>query len=373
MDIEAILKKISYGLILSFIILGILFSSGGFDSIGKMFLNTNLPGFNDNAEENALMKYEEDKENKEDKKDKKEEAVFNDKDLVEGNNEITELIGIGDVVFQDESDTEQAEAPKPPPSVPVNLELLANLEELKKNYYIVDKKTGMSSDYFNVNKFMSENLKINKENDKPKILVFHTHSKEMFKDSNTADLNEGIVGAGTRLCQRLEEKGLKTIHITDSFDVVNGKTQIIGAYERMEPKIRQVLSNNPSVELVIDLHRDGVNENTHLVQTINGKATAQIMFFNGLCRLNQNGKLNELNSLKNPYIPTNLALSFNMKKTADEMYPGLARRIYLNAYRYSLHMMPKSTLIEVGAQTNTKQEIYNAVDLLSEILYNVIC
>ncbi len=359
MRIEQILKKISYGLILSFIIIAVVFCSGGFDSLMQTLLSLNLPGLNSRAE--TLLKYEQSQE------------IFNENDFTEGDGQMTELIGIGDVVFQQEDDNLNQNKENNPPNPPPNIQLLKNLEKLKQNYYIVDKKTAMSSDYFDIDKFMAVNLKIQKQEDKPKILVFHTHSREMFKDSNTSDLNEGIVGAGTRLCQKLEQKGIKTIHITDSFDVVNGKSQITGAYERMEPKIRQVLADNPSVEVAIDLHRDGVNENTHLVETINGKQTAQIMFFNGLCRLNQNGALNELTSLKNPYIPTNLALSFNMKKTADEMYPSLTRKIYLNAYRYSLHMLPKSMLIELGAQTNTKEEIYNAVDLLSEILYSVLC
>lgn len=357
MDIERLLKKIGLGIILSIISLTLIYSLKGVNSVGELFLKSTLPLGNSSI--NPLMKYDSSQE------------VFNENEIVENGGELTELIGIGDVVFQSEEDMTEATSFEKQ-TVSTNLELLKNLEYLKKNYYIVDKKTGMSSDYFDINKFMSTDLKIKKE-DKPKILVFHTHSKEMFKDSKAGDINEGIVGAGTRLCQRLEEKGIKTIHITDSFDVVNGKSQILGAYERMEPKITQVLKDNPSVEVVIDMHRDGVNENTHLVQTINGKATAQIMFFNGLCRLNQNGKLNEINSLKNPYISTNLALSFNMKKTADELYPKLSRKIYLNAYRYSLHMKPKSMLVEVGAQTNTKQEIYNAIDLLAEVLYKVLC
>ena len=35
-------------------------------------------------------------------------------------------------------------------------------------------------------------------------------------------------------------------------------------------------------------------------------------------------------------------------------------------------MMPRSTLIEVGAQTNTKEEIHNAMEPLAEILASVI-
>ena len=68
----------------------------------------------------------------------------------------------------------------------------------------------------------------------------------------------------------------------------------------------------------------------------------------------------------------NLAFSFTMKYAADKMYPGYARKNYLNAYRYSLNMLPKSLLVEVGAQTNTQQEAMNAMEPLAEILVNVI-
>ena len=61
-----------------------------------------------------------------------------------------------------------------------------------------------------------------------------------------------------------------------------------------------------------------------------------------------------------------------MQRTANEQYPDFTRKIYINAYRYSLHMMPKSLLIEVGAQTNTKEEVYNSMEILGEILAEVI-
>ena len=54
------------------------------------------------------------------------------------------------------------------------------------------------------------------------------------------------------------------------------------------------------------------------------------------------------------------------------MYPGFARRIYLRGYRYNLHLMPKSLLIEAGAQTNTVEEMKNAMEVLAETLYHVV-
>ncbi len=254
----------------------------------------------------------------------------------------------------------------------IDISKLRNISELRKNFYIVDGRTMMTKDYFDVDKFVSTDLKIKPNGDFPKVLIFHTHSHEMFKDSDTNNLYDGIVGAGERLKQRLEEKGIKCIHNTDRFDVVDGKTKILGAYERMEAPIRKILADNPSIEIVIDLHRDGIDESKKLVTNINGKQVAKIMFFNGICRILKDGKLQETEGLTNPYVQSNLAFSFNLASKAKEKYPNFIRGIYVNAYRYSLHFMPKSTLIEIGAQNNTKEEVFNAVDLLADVIYDVV-
>ena len=100
-----------------------------------------------------------------------------------------------------------------------------------------------------------------------------------------------------------------------------------------------------------------------------GKQVAKIMFFNGLSRTKTNG---DLTSLPNPYIQDNLSFSFQMQMASESLYPTLARRIYLKGYRYNLHLMPKSLLIEAGAQTNSVEEVKNAMDLLAILLGEVL-
>ncbi len=248
-----------------------------------------------------------------------------------------------------------------------------DLEALKEQYYIVDGKTGLDPVLFNTEAFEKEDLTIKLKKNKPKVLVFHTHSHEAFADSREGAEEDTIVGVGEKLCEILEsEYGITCLHVTDKFDYENGTVSILGAYERMEPVIRQYLKKNKTIEVVIDLHRDGVGENTRLVTDINGKSTAQIMFFNGICRIWKNGVLEETEDLENPYLKTNLAFSYKMKQNADLLYPGFARKIYINAYRYSLHMKPLSSLIELGAQTNTVEEAYNACAPLAEIIAETI-
>jgi len=141
------------------------------------------------------------------------------------------------------------------------------------------------------------------------------------------------------------------------------------AYSKAGPGLEAVLAENPGVEVVIDLHRDGVAESTRLVTQVNGIQMAQVMFFNGLSRTTAMG---DIDYLYNPYIADNLAISFQMQLKAAEYYPGFTRRIYLKGYRYNMHYCPKTLLIEVGAQTNTVSEAMNAMVPLADLLNKVL-
>ncbi|WP_250277525.1 stage II sporulation protein P [[Clostridium] colinum] len=360
--IEKFCEKIGFGIAISIILIIILFFNINEVAFGEIMLYDTLPNYKINEEAKDIFK--------------KEDTIMASNIENMKSEEIgdIELIGLDDIDYEHKKTEDEIKKSTSVSNTNIDLKKLENLEELRKEFYIVDSSTGMSKDYFDVNKFINTDLKIEKSEDEPKVLIFHTHPHEMFKDSYVYDINEGIVGVGARLATILEEEyNIKTLHITNSsFDMLNGSLQRNGAYERMEPVIKKVLEENPSIELVIDLHRDGVGENTHLVETINGKPTAKIMFFNGISRIMENGKLNNISNLPNPYIPTNLALSFNMQKKAMEKYPNFTRKIYIKPYRYSLHLKPKTMLIEAGAQTNTKQELYNAMEILAELINDVI-
>lgn len=254
------------------------------------------------------------------------------------------------------------------------LEKLKDFSYLKSKYYIIDSRTTLLSADIDAEQALGLDFSIEKTAKEPKILIFHTHSHEGFADSDMSKgLSEGIWGAGEELKRILEETyGIGVLHDDGQYDVVDGKGQITGAYERMEPQIRKILAEHPSIEVCIDLHRDGVGDNTRLVTNVNGKPCAQVMFFNGLCRLNKNGTAQAISGLENPYLKENLAFSLQMKTAADALYPNFSRKIYLNAYRFSLHMLPRSTLIEVGAQTNTKAEVWNAMEPLAKVLASVL-
>lgn len=250
---------------------------------------------------------------------------------------------------------------------------LHDFSYLSQNIYTIDRSMKLSMADFDMDYYLDQNLYVNLQDSKPKILIFHTHSQEDFVDTTGSE--NSIVGVGNYLTQILEDQyHIHVLHHTKSYDVVNGALQRNGSYERVEPAVRKILQENPSIEVLIDIHRDGIPEGQKLITTVNGKPTAKFMFFNGICKL-YNEKTNQMepiSNLPNPYIKDNMALSFQMQLMADELYPGLTRKIYLKQYRYSLHMKPKSLMVEVGAQTNTFEEAKNAMEPLAEILYKVL-
>lgn len=245
------------------------------------------------------------------------------------------------------------------------VEKLMDYDYLIQNFYQVDSSTTITSEQLDAQELLQKDMKLTHDADSPQILIYHTHGQEGYVDSVAGDVSTGIIGVGDYLTELLtEEYGLNVIHHTGIYD-----TDRDTAYSRSGPALEQLLADNPSIEVVIDLHRDGVRENTRLVTTQNGVEMAKIMFFNGLSRLTKTG---DIGYLPNPYIQDNLALSLQMQLAAAEYYPDLTRRIYLKGYRYNMHYCPKTLLIEVGAQTNTLQEAKNAMVPLADLLNRVL-
>jgi stage II sporulation protein P len=248
----------------------------------------------------------------------------------------------------------------------INREKLNDYDYLRQNFYIVDSSTTIGSDQLNAGQLLSKDMTIDEDGDGPQILIYHTHSQEGYADSTEGDASTSVVAVGEYLAQILTEKyGFRVLHHTGEYDVGDRDH----AYSNAAPALEEILKEYPSIQVVIDLHRDSIGSDTHLVTEINGKSTAKIMFFNGLCRTAASGNLT---SLVNPYLEDNLAFSFQMQLAAAEYYPDFTRKIYLKGYRYNMHYCPKSLLVEVGAQNNTLEEAKNAMEPLADVLSKVL-
>ena len=248
---------------------------------------------------------------------------------------------------------------------------LAQLQDydfLIKHFYTVHSSTTARREEMDAAVLTGMDLSMKKGPSVPQILIYHTHSQETYADYAAGNKKATVVELGNRLTALLEEKGYQVLHDTTSYDMAAGKLDRNHAYNYALDGIMGILQKYPSIQVVLDLHRDGVKESLHMVRTVNGKATAPIMFFNGMSQTPEG----EIEYLKNPYKTENLAFSLQMQLLAEEEYPDLTRKIFLKGLRYNLHMRPRSALIEVGAQTNTLEEALNAMEPLADLLDQVL-
>ncbi len=248
---------------------------------------------------------------------------------------------------------------------------LAQLQDydfLINHFYTVHSSTTAKREEMDASVLTGMDLSIEKDPSVPQILIYHTHSQETYSDYATGNKKATVVELGNRLTALLEEKGYQVIHDTTSYDMAAGKLDRNHAYNYALDGIMGILQKYPTIQVVLDVHRDGVKESLHMVRTVNGKATAPIMFFNGMSQTPEG----EIEYLKNPYKTENLAFSLQMQLLAEEEYPDLTRKIFLKGLRYNLHVRPRSALIEVGAQTNTLEEALNAMDPLADLLDQVL-
>lgn len=247
-----------------------------------------------------------------------------------------------------------------------SLEKLSDINYLMQNFYIVDSSTTVTKSLFNVNDLLKRDMSIKKRSDAPQILIYHTHASETYIDSKAGVQADTVVGAGNYLTELLEKRGFVVYHDQTAYDKKpNGEDNRNYAYSTALPYIEKILAENPSIEVVIDLHRDA---GAKRVTTVNGKDACQVMFFNGLCR-DKNGPIERL---ENPNLKDNLAFSLQAALVGRNLYPGFVHKGYLKNYRYNQHLMERYLLIECGTNNNTVKEAYNAMEPLADILSTLL-
>lgn len=248
------------------------------------------------------------------------------------------------------------------PAPAYSTEQLSSLDFLIHNFYNVHKSTVVDEALLNAAAMQEQDMSLqNPDSEGPKVLIHHTHATEYFADSDPEDPSTLIVGVGDYLEELLETQyGIEVLHDRTVYPYNE-------AYSQALQNVEQILAENPTIEVFIDLHRDAAGANKYTVE-IDGKEMANIMFFNGLSR-NINGPIEYL---ANENLAGNLAFSFQLKLAGDSLYPGLCKRNYLKSYRYNLHVLSRAVIIEVGDNNNTLEEAKNAMEPLARILAYVL-
>ena len=235
---------------------------------------------------------------------------------------------------------------------------------LLNHYFSMDAATTIDSERLN-SSLLDMDMTIDPEMEGPQILIYHSHSQEGFTDTIEGDDTTTIVGVGDYLTDLLTNiYGYTVIHDRGVYDLIDGVLDRNVAYDYSGEAVERWLSQYPQIQVIIDLHRDGV-DGKKFVMEYDGKQTAQLMYILGMS-CTADGQ--EITYLPNPYIKENIAFALQMQKIAEQAAPGLMRNIYLMAYRFNLHYRPKSILLEAGTQLNTLEEEKNAMEVFAKIL-----
>lgn len=233
------------------------------------------------------------------------------------------------------------------------------------NYYIADVSVGDVSNVIDGEKLLSLDTSLGGISEEPQILIYHTHATEGYKNSRPGVEADTVVGMGDVLLEELTEKGFSVLHDRTTYDFVNGSDNRNYAYTTARPQIEALLKEYPSIEVILDIHRDsGAARRTE----INGQSAAQVMLFNGLCR-NADGPISYLS---NPYLDNTLAFSLQLNLLGRERYPGLMYKIYLKNYRYNMHFTGHCMLVELGTEQNTVEEARLGIRYFAELLYELL-
>ena len=209
-------------------------------------------------------------------------------------------------------------------------------------------------------------LEINRSN----IIIFHTHTCESYTPSDkypyeesgnfrTIDLNYSVARVGLELNNYLLSYGYNVIHDTTYHDYPSYS----GSYGRSMATVENILSSNPNTDIIIDIHRDAIEDTSYNPSVkIGDEIVSQLMFVIGT----------DGGGLEHPNWQNNLNFAVKVQEKANELYPGLFKPILLRNSRYNEHLGNAACIIEVGATGNTLDESILSMKYLSKVLDEVL-
>ncbi|MBU3090710.1 stage II sporulation protein P [Clostridium sp. CF011] len=200
-------------------------------------------------------------------------------------------------------------------------------------------------------------------NAKPRVLIYHSHTCEAYRTSdndkstieNSIDQTRNVCTVGDVIKDELEKKyGIAVIHDK----TVHDKGDYNSAYKKSGVTLDRYLKEYEKFDLIIDLHRDSVQNKNAVTTKINGQNVAKFMF---------------VVTDKNPRYAKQKKLINSMIGISNKLYPNLIKGDPIFAYHYGIgfysqNKSDNAMLIEVGADRNTVSEVKNTGKYLSRIM-----
>lgn len=201
--------------------------------------------------------------------------------------------------------------------------------------------------------------------DAPTVLIIHSHACESYENTEgytpsayyrTTDENYNMISIGSHLADCLRKKGLHVLHDTTLHDYPSYND----AYPRSRETVQQYLERYPSIQLVLDIHRDAYEDadGSQISSTVNidGVTSSRLMLVAGTNSYHEG----------HPNWRENLAVAVKLQAVLEKTYPGLCRSLALRSSAFNQDLLPGFLLIEVGTAGDTRQQALSAAEFLAE-------
>ena len=201
----------------------------------------------------------------------------------------------------------------------------------------------------------------------PAVLILHTHTTESYTKKQekyeetsqyrTLDESYNMLSVGDEVAHFLEQAGIAVIHDRQIHDYPSYN----GSYVHARSALEELLDKHPSVQLVLDLHRDALEKDGRQVRTVAGGGevpVAQLMFVVGTDATRKNHKNWE----------ENLSLALKLQILLEKATPGIMRPVNLREQRFNQDLHRHALLVEVGTAGNSHTEALAAARKLAEAI-----
>ncbi len=235
------------------------------------------------------------------------------------------------------------------------------------------RNTTQSYSEIDMAKYLKRKVQASVDKNQPAVLIYHTHTSETYelldrdfytneRSTRSENTAENMVRVGEEICKVLEKNGYKTIHDKTVYDET-----LSGAYDRARENITKILKENPSIQVVLDIHRDSIymKDGTRIktVSQIGGEKVAQIMITTGC----EDGNVTDF-----PNWEKNLTFALNLQQSLVREAPSLMRPLNLAGRKYNMDLIPCALHIEIGTDANTLTEAVNSATIFGEALSKLL-
>ena len=300
------------------------------------------------------------------------EGIVSDKDSLTAKKVVHNILGFDteDPISIIESSGKEYKTPPPSPSL--TPQTPAPQKTIAPEQNISDLKINNATNYeIDLNTLCKQPLDIKLDLNTPEVLIVHTHTTECYnghemtgESERTTNEKYNMCRIGTIVSETLNAHGIKTIHDKTIHDYPSYQ----GAYTRALKTIEKNIKENPSIKVVLDVHRDAYvyadGSKLRVTTQVNGEDTAQVMLVLGTDSM----------GLEHPNWKSNLTLASKIQDTAQKKYPDMMRPLNLRRERFNMHMTKGSLLLEIGSNGNSLEEsekaAVNIADAIATVLLN---